>query len=66
VLLVEHDMGFVMTISDRVTVLNFGKLIYEGTPAAVRSEPAVIEAYLGHKVAAQLAAGARVGVRGAG
>ena len=66
VLLVEHDMGFVMDISDRVTVLNFGKLIYEGTPAAVRSEPAVIEAYLGHKVAARLAAGARVGVRGAG
>ena len=66
VLLVEHDMGFVMDISDRVTVLNFGRLIYEGTPAAVRSEPAVIEAYLGHKVAARLAAGARVGVRGAG
>ena len=66
VLLVEHDMGFVMNISDRVTVLNFGRLIYEGAPAQVRSEPAVIEAYLGHKVAARLAAGAKAGVRGAG
>ena len=66
VLLVEHDMGFVMDISDRVTVLNFGRLIYEGAPAQVRAEPAVIEAYLGHKVAAQLAAGAKSGVRGAG
>ncbi len=66
VLLVEHDMGFVMDISDRVTVLNFGKRIYEGTPQAVRQEPLVIEAYLGHKVAARLAAGVKAGVRGAG
>ena len=65
VLLVEHDMGFVMDISDTVTVLNFGKRIYEGVPQAVRQEPAVIEAYLGHKVAARLAAGAKAGVRGA-
>jgi len=65
VLLVEHDMGFVMDISDRVTVLNFGKRIFEGAPHAVRQEPAVIEAYLGHKVAARLAAGAKAGVRGA-
>jgi len=66
VLLVEHDMGFVMDISDTVTVLNFGKRIFEGPPHAVRQEPAVIEAYLGHKVAARLAEGARAGVRGAG
>jgi len=66
VLLVEHDMGFVMDISDTVTVLNFGKLIYEGAPQAVRQEPSVIEAYLGQKVAARLAAGAKAGVRGAG
>ncbi len=65
VLLVEHDMGFVMDISDRVTVMNFGRTIFEGTPEAVRQEPSVIEAYLGPKVAARLAAGARAGVRGA-
>jgi branched-chain amino acid transport system ATP-binding protein len=58
VLLVEHDMGFVMGISDRVTVLNFGRRIFEGTPDAVRCEPSVIEAYLGPKVAARLARGA--------
>jgi ABC-type branched-subunit amino acid transport system ATPase component len=55
VLLVEHDMGFVMGISERVTVLNFGRRIFDGSPEAVRREPAVIEAYLGQKVAARLA-----------
>lgn len=47
VLLVEHDMGMVMDISNHVVVLNFGQVIASGTPSEVRSHPQVIEAYLG-------------------
>jgi ABC-type branched-subunit amino acid transport system ATPase component/ABC-type branched-subunit amino acid transport system permease subunit len=47
VLLVEHDMGFVMDLADRVVVLDFGTRIAEGTPEAIKTNPDVIRAYLG-------------------
>ena len=47
VVLIEHDMGVVMDISDRVVVLDYGKKIGDGTPDEVRNNPEVISAYLG-------------------
>ena len=53
ILLIEHDMNLVMNICEGICVLNFGRVIAKGSPEQIRSNPAVIEAYLGRKGAAE-------------
>ncbi|MEJ2122036.1 MAG: ABC transporter ATP-binding protein [Alphaproteobacteria bacterium] len=59
ILLIEHDMRFLLPLADRVVVLNFGRKIADGAPDTIRSDPAVVDAYLGEAGGVGAAAGSR-------